>query len=176
MNRNRKVILNLLIMAILVPLVLYRSGLYLSPLSAHKHSERRIHYGPSQVVYIQDFEEGKYFLCKYDKWISCNTINRELLFFWRFGSQVTGIENDLSKAVSYTWHYSEGYYKVYGIINDERVKKIEGILSDGTVLTQTDFYEDMFLLTWTGESNKPYFIEIKGYDLHDTIIYEDSNP
>lgn len=175
MNRHRKLIRNLLIIAVLIPLTLYRSGLYLSPLSAHQHSERSIHYGPSQIMHVQDFEKGKYYLCKYDKWISCNTVNRKLLFFWGFGNQATGIENDLSKTVSYSWNASYEYYKVYGIINDKNIKKIEAVLSDGTVLTQTDFFEDMFLLAWTAEYGENYLIDIKGYDSEGLVLFEDPN-
>jgi hypothetical protein len=177
MDRQKKVLRNFLIIAILVPLALYRSGSYLTPLSAHEHSERSIHYGPSQVVHIQDYEEGKYILCKYDKWISCNTVNRQWLFFWRFGNQVTGIENDLTKGVNYTWSSSYQYFKAYGIINDDRIKKIEIMLSDGTTLTQTDFYDDMFLLTWTTEKHSDkYMKSIRGYDSNNAVLYEDSVP
>ena len=178
MNRRNKVLRNLLILAVLLPPAFFRSGLYLTPLSAHRHSERSIHYGPSQVVHIQDFEQGKYILCKYDKWISCNTVNQQWLFFWRFGNQVTGIENDPAKAVCYSWNQSYQYCKAYGILNDDRVKKIEITLSDGTILTQTDFYEDMFLLTWTSGTQNDMqdrdMERIRGYDSNNSVLYADS--
>ena len=85
MSRNKKIIRNIVVLGILFFVFLKATGLYLIPLSAHENSERSIHYGPSEVVHIEDFDEGKYILCKYDKWISCNTVKRELLFFWRFG-------------------------------------------------------------------------------------------
>ena len=116
MSKNKKILRNIVLLIIIIFILFPRFGLYLSPLSAHRASEKSIHYGPSEIVHIEDFDRGKYILGKYDKWISCNTVNRSLLFFWTFGDQVTGIENDLTKAVSYTWGMSEDQYKIYGII------------------------------------------------------------
>ncbi|NMB97272.1 MAG: hypothetical protein GYA02_11790, partial [Clostridiaceae bacterium] len=99
------------------------------------------------MIHIEDWDCGKYILCKYDKWISCNTVNRVLLFFWRFGNQPTGFENDRTKALDYTWDASRQYWKLYGIVNNEKIKKVEITLDNGEVLTQTDFYDDLFLFT-----------------------------
>jgi hypothetical protein len=153
-----------------------QSGFYLSPISAHENSERSIHYGPSEVVHIEDFDKGKYILGKYDKWVSCNTVNRELFFLWRFGNQPIGFENDKAKAVSYTWGASYQYNKVYGILNDTRVKKIEVALSNGDILTQTTFYDALFLITWKSEKNEnKNFKSIIGYDSENKIIFEEKN-
>ena len=180
MSRRNKALRNLLILAVLIPLAVSRSGLYLSPLLAHRSSERSIHYGPSMVVHVRDFDQGKYFLCKYDKWISCDTIRRTLFFFWRFGDQVTGVENDPDKPVCWTWSSRDTHCKAYGILNDGQVKKIELTLDDDTVLTQSDFYDDMFLLTWTDEKQEggrnPHGRQvksIKGYDSGGFVVYED---
>lgn len=174
MNRFKKVIRNIIILAALFFLFLWRSGLYFSPISAHEASERSIHYGPSEVVHIEDFDGGKYILCKYDKWVSCNTVKRELFFFWRFGDQPTGFENDKTKAVKYNWGGSYQDYKLYGIINDDKVKKIEITLSNGKILSQTKFYDDLFLLTWkSDEGTYGDFKNIKGYDANNNIIFED---
>lgn len=169
MSRPKKIIRNLLIVAILLLLFLNRSGLYFSPLSAHEHSERSIHYGPSKVVHVENFDGGKYILSKYDKWVSCNTVNRSLVFFWRFGDQPIGFENDKTKPLDFTWSGSYQNYKVYGIINDNRVKKIGITLSDDEVLTQTNFYDGLFLVSWT---NNQEFKNIKGYDSNGQVIFE----
>lgn len=171
MSRPKKIIRNLLVLVILLLLFLNRSGLYFSPLSAHEHSERSIHYGPSEVVHVEDFDGGKrlYILSKYDKWVSCNTVNRSLFFFWRLGDQPIGFENDKTKPLDFTWSGSYQNYKVYGIINDNRVKKIGITLSDGEVLTQTNFYDGLFLVTWT---NNQEFKNIKGYDSNGQVIFE----
>jgi hypothetical protein len=51
------------------------------------------------------------------------------------------------------------------------------MLSDGTTLTQTDFYDDMFLLTWTTEKHSDkYMKSIRGYDSNNAVLYEDSVP
>ncbi len=149
----------------------------MTPLSAHQHSERSIHYGPSEVIHIEDFDGGKYLLCKYDRWISCNTVNRTLHFLWGFGNQATGIENDKSKAVAFSGSESSENSIVYGIINDDRVKTIEITLANGNVLTQTNFHDNMFLIAWkTNNSNDRYFNNaLKGYDAANKVIFESDN-
>lgn len=174
MNRAKKIVRNLIIIAVLFFIFVKGLGLYLTPLSAHEHSERSIHYGPSEVVHIEDFDEGKYILAKYDKWVSCNTVNRTLFFLWRFGNQVTGFENDKTKVIDYTWSMSQNHSKLYGIINDDKIKKIQLTLGDGEIFTETEFYDDLFLFTWSSKNNESLTLEsIKGYDSNDNIIFEE---
>ena len=80
MSRKKKILRNLIILVILFFIFLKSTGLYLSPISAHKSSERSIHYGPSEIVHIEDFSRGKYILCKYNGWVSCNTVEKKLFF------------------------------------------------------------------------------------------------
>lgn len=174
MSRNKKVLRNIVVLGILFFVFLKVTGLYLTPLSAHKNSERSIHYGPSEVIHIEHFDRGKYLLCKYDKWVSCNTVKRELLFFWRFGNQVTGFENDKTKALDYTWGMSSGNYKLYGIINNDKIRKIQITLNNGEIFTETEFYENLFLFTWKADNDNQScdFNNIKGYDSNNNIICE----
>ena len=80
----------------------------------------------------------------------------------------------MTKAIDYTWGSSYQNYKTYGIINDIRVKKVEITLSNGQVLTQTDFYEDLFLFTWTSDNSGDWHSQnIRGYDSDNNIIFED---
>jgi hypothetical protein len=170
MSRKKKVVRNIIILIVLSILTFTR-GIYLTPIAAHEASERSIHYGPSKVVHIEDFDGGKYILCKYDKWISCNTINRTMYFFWTFGNQVTGIEVDKEKPLNFTWSHSNDRYKIYGIINDNNINRVELHLEDGTTLSQTKFYDDnMFLFTWEGESG---IGDVKAYDSQGNILFED---
>ena len=149
-------------------------GLYITPLSAHENSERGLNYGPSKVVHIENFKKGKYILGKYDKWISCDTVNRALFFFWSPGGQTLGFENDKTKAVSYTWSGSEQLVIAYGIVNDNRIKKLEITLDNGDILTNKDFYENLFLITRKVKDNKFVAIKtIRGYDSEDNIVYEE---
>lgn len=174
MSRPRKILRNIIILVILSFLFLKSTGLYLTPLGAHRASEKSVHYGPSKVVHVEDFPQGKYILGKYDKWISANTINKRLFFFWSFGNQVIGIENDLDKAVNLDYGLQGENYNYYGIINDERIKKIEILLDNGQVLQETKFYEDMFIFLDTGPNNKfPYVVSVKAYDLEGNVIFED---
>lgn len=170
MNRQKKLMRNIVLLLILGVILFSGGPLYLDPMAAHRASERSIHYGPSEVVHVENFPGGKYYLGKYDQWISCNTVNRTLGIFWRFGSQVTGIEVNEEKPVSYTWSYSEDRRKAYGVLNDKRTKRLEVHLTDGTVLTQRVFYQEMFLLTWTGEAE---FSKIVAYDSTDAVIFEE---
>lgn len=174
MNRRKLIIRNTVIILILFFLFLNRTGLYLTPLSAHEHSERSSHYGPSKIVYVEDFEKGKYFLGKYDKWVSCNTVNKVFLFFWSFGNQSTGFENDTSKVIDYSWGSTDDYHRCNGIKNDENVAKVEITLENGETYSTSEFYEDLFLITWVGsEDQGVYFRNIKAYDINNNIIYEE---
>jgi len=171
LNRKKKLIRNIIALIILLIIFVKGSGLYFTPLGAHRDSERTAHYGPSEIVHIEDFRKGKYILCRYDKWFSCNTVNRTLFFFWRFGNQVHGMENDLSEPLSYSWDGEGNFYKAYGIINDKNINKVELILSNGDRLAQEDFYGDMFLIPWQADGPRS-FSGIIAYDKNGDIIYE----
>lgn len=174
--KGKKIVRNILIVMLLAVILINRAGLYLSPLEAHESSERSIHYGPSEVVHVESFKGGKYILGKYDKWISCNTVNRELLLFWRFGNQVTGVENDKSQAMIYRWGMSDENVKVYGIINDKQIIKIEITLVNGDTIEGAEFYDDMFLFTWDNEDGQKKLLKkIVGYDSNNNVLFEDES-
>lgn len=174
MIRLKKTLRNIMIIMVLFFILLRSVGLYLTPMGAHRASEKSIHYGPSTVIHIEDFPGGKHILGKYDKWVSANTVKKSHLLFWRFGSQVTGIENDLNKGINLTYELSEEDYLYYGIINDGRIEKIELLLDNGEVLTQTKFHENMFVFTGSGPNDKfPYIEAVKGYDLERNLIFEE---
>ena len=175
MNREKKIIRNIILLIVSFFLFLRVAGLYLTPLAAHRASEKSIHYGPSQVVHIEDFVGGKSILGKYDKWISANTVNRSLFFFWRFGNGVIGIENDKTKEINYAYGMTGENAHYYGIINDEKIKRIEIVLENGEILNETEFYDDMFLLVGAGTNdNFPRVSNIKGYDSEGNVIYEEA--
>lgn len=174
MNRSKRILRNLIILIVLFFMFLRSTGLYLTPLAAHRASEKSIHYGPSKVVHVEDFTEGKYILGKYDKWISANTVNKGLFFFWRMGNGATGIENDLTKDINISYGMSGDNYKYYGIINDDRIKRVEILLDNREVLSETEFHEDMFIFAGSGPNNEfPYVKHVKGYDLEDNLIFEE---
>ncbi|MCB8814614.1 hypothetical protein [Desulfosporosinus shakirovi] len=176
MSRSQKIVKNLVVFLGLCFLFITQTALYLTPLSAHEHSERSLHYGPSEVVHVEDFDGGKYILANYDKWYSCNSVERTLGFFWRTGGGSIGTENDKTKAVAFSWSASYEHFVAYGIINNARVKRIELTLSNGQVLTQTKFYDNMFLIPWTDNTDNNYFGKLKGYDASNKVIFESELP
>lgn len=169
MSRSKRVLRNLLVLLGLCFLFVTQTVLYLTPLSAYEHSERSLHYGPSTIVHVEDYDGGKYILAKYDRWFSCNGVRRTLGLFWKPSNWSLGTENDKTKAVAFSWSASQEDFVVYGIINDERVKTLEVTLDDGQILTQTKFYDSMFLIPWTGDK---YLGKLRGYDAADQVIFE----
>jgi hypothetical protein len=151
-----------------------RTALYFSPISAHESSERNLHYGPSEVVHIEDFDGGKYLLCKYDKWISCNRVDRKLWVFWSHGQSPFGRENDLTKKINYSWSSIENNSVFWGIINDKSITKVELLMEDESKLTTTEFYDDMFLLTWKMETMEIYgFTKVSAYNSNGVLVFEE---
>ena len=175
MTRKKKIIRNLILIFIVLFVFFNTSGICLSPVSAHTFSDRRFHYGPSEIIHIEDVEDGKYFLCKFDKWISCDYIQKTMLFIWSMGSgSPTGIENDISKGfVISGGSYSGGKnYRnfIYGIINNRSITRVEIVFKNGDKLTQTTFYNGMFIITWRNE--KGWNIDaVNGYDSDSNLIY-----
>lgn len=178
MIRHKEALRNILIIVVLFFLFLNRTGLYLTPISAHESSEKSAHYGPSKVVYIEDFEKGKHILGKFDRWVSCNTVNKQLLFFWAFGNQVHGFENDITRGIDFSYGASHEYYKFYGIRNNVNISKVEIALYNGKVYETTEFYENLFLITWVasdGDDESIYIKNIKGYDLNNKLVFEEEH-
>ena len=178
MSRKKKVLRNTIILILLSFILLRSANLYLTPLSAHKAFEKSKHYGPSEVVHIENFNgdkyKGKYILSKYDKYISCIRVERKYLLFWRIRNQFPpGIENYLSQSVFFLGSGSGGHNEIWGIVNDDRIKKIEVINKSGEIFTETKFYDDMFIITWKSENGRlGWYEEIKGYDGEGKLIYE----
>lgn len=177
MTRKKKTLRNTIIIILLSFILLRNANLYLSPLSAHKAFEKSNHYGPSEVVHIEDFlgdkYKGKYILSKYDKYISCIRVDRKFFIFWRIRNQTPGIKNYLPESVLFLGGGSGEHNNIWGIVNDDRIKKIEVINKSGEVFTETKFYDDMFLITWESENGRlGWYEEIKGYDGEGKLIYE----
>ncbi len=164
MNRKKKLVKNIVIIFILFFVLINRSGLYLSPVSAHEASERSIHYGPSQLIHVTNYEGDKYMLCKYEEWVSCDRIERVLFFLWKFGSSPFGFENDLNEKLKFSWSYMNNKCQLYGIVNDDSIKMVEIVLEDGRTFTQTEFHDGLFLFNWTVDGGGIELDKITGYD------------
>jgi len=172
MNRKKKVVRNIVILIIL-SFIIFTRVLYLTPIAAHEESERSLQYGPSKIVHFEDFDGGKFILGKYDKWITCEPVNRYSLF-WTVGNRVT-VENDQNKPLVYGWIMDDRYgTMLYGVINDDRISKVELQLEDGSTLSQTDFYDgDMFLFIWENDFTQIWLNSLKAYDDLGNLIYEE---
>lgn len=176
MTRLQKIFRNLIILLVLFFIFLWGSGLHLSPLAANRASEKSIHYGPSEIVHVEDFPKGKYIIGKYDKWFSISTINRRMGIFWGFANITPGIEINLDQAINYMYTMSGDYYSYFGVINDESITKIELVLDNGDILTETKFYDQMFIVVGNSPNNKfPYLEAIRGFDSKDNLIFEEIN-
>lgn len=168
MIRLKKIIINIILISVCLYIFLNLTGLSLSPISAYEKSERKNHYGPSEIIHIEKSMNNRYILGRYDKWVSLNTIKRDFFFFW-IGTDPIGFENTKSKAIEYNWNMNDNALKIYGIINDERIKKIEVILDNSMTTTITEFYEDLFF--FVADTNQ-YSHTIRGYDINDELIFE----
>lgn len=170
MNRKRKIIRNLLIIAWCILVFIHQH--YLSPVKAHYDSEAAIHYGPSQIVHMRDYDKGKYILSRYDQWISLNRVDRVLGFLWSFGRSPHGHRVDDSEPIFYQWGASYTYYHLYGLVQDLDIKRIHLVLNEDIVLVQEGLYDGMFLFTWTAEEYDSFkFKTIEAYDAEGQLLY-----
>ncbi|MCW3488933.1 hypothetical protein [Dethiobacter alkaliphilus] len=174
MNRKKQVLRNLVILFVVILFFMRLFALHLSPLSVLENAERSLHYGPSEVVHVEEHPGGKYILGRYDKWFSFYRIDRVYFFLWRLGGINIGNQIDLSESISYSGGATQSSQEIYGIINDNRIKKVEVLLTDGTVLSQAEFYDSMFLFTL----QEPYedkwkYKDLRAYDSENNLIYEE---
>jgi hypothetical protein len=174
MSRNKKLIRNLVLIVLLIILYMNRTGLYFSPITAHERSERDLHYGPSEIIHVEDFDGDRYLLCQYDKWISCNVVKRRFFVFWSHGMNPVGFENDTYQKIDYSWRGWEDYSIFWGSINDKDITKIELDLRDGSTMTETEFYDGLFVFSWKPEKLQiPAFTEVRGYNTEGELVFED---
>lgn len=180
MNRNKKLIRNIIIILLIFFLNLYLSGFYLNPKKAHLESEKSLGYGPSEIVHIEDYELGKYLLSRYEDYFSLGSVKNYLKVFYRIGSYRIGEKVDKSEDINFNYSidYSraeKGYGAFYGVRNNELISKIEIGLSDGTIESTNKFYDDMFLIKWnvfhSTENSDRNVDYIRGYDNHGNVIY-----
>lgn len=176
MSKGKKLGRNILLIVILFYLFLINTGLFLNPITAHKNSEITLHYGPSDIVHVADYEKGKYILGKYDKWVSCDAINRYLYILYAIGNGGIGFEIDKNEKLNYSWRSSGEYYRLYGIVNDNNIKKVKLTLTDGSIYEQTEFYDDLFLFYWSTDEDDVEYSNIKAYDADNNMIFEEYAP
>lgn len=173
MSRSKKLVRNIIVIILLSFILGSWFGLSLTPLSAYEKTEKGIHYGPSRIIHIEKNKKNQVILGRYDKWISSCTLRKVLFFFWAAESVPISIENDNSKPICYTWSYYNPTIKVYGFLNDNRIDKIEVTLTNGEIITQTEFYDNLFLVTYDNDNKGDvYFKALRGYDAENNKIFE----
>ena len=184
MTRSKKTIINILIILLLFPLLMYVNGLYFSPLVALHASERDLHYGPSQIVHSFDLDGKRYFLGTYDNYITFSPIKRSLKFFWAYGGGF-GLENPMDVPFFANYRRDDDNWLVYGAVNDPKIKeiKLEVVSSLETPafppssISIEDFYEGLFYSSWKMEDSQDwdYFdirISLKAFDSDGLIVDE----
>ncbi len=176
MNRAIRTVRNIVIIGVLFTCFLALEGLRLTPIQAHIVSEKGIHYGPSEIVKVFDHGSYQHLLCKYDKWISCNTVNKHLLFLWSPGSQPIGFENDKNKDIDFSWNVSKGVDLVYGGVNNPHITKIELHIDETNTLIQNSLYDGLFYFSWEGKDHHWQDLKIIGYNSNNEKVYETSYP
>lgn len=181
MSRQKKVLRNGLLIAVVLGILFWGSNLHLSPVKVFEITERQFHYGPSEIVHMEDFRGGKQILAiDNDTSISCFTLERRYVFFWRLassGGPVAMFEFDPLLPVDHAWSMTgQGDYKFWGIVNDERIERLELEMSDGTRYHQDQFHGGgVFLIQHQGMmESRIFYAFLRGYDHEDQLIYEEA--
>ena len=166
MIRLKKTIRNLLIIVALLFLFMQFNGLYLSPVQALHSSEEDLHFGPSEIVHSFDYGESRYFLTRYEEYISCQPIKKVLGVFWRYGGGY-GSPNDKTRPIFYQEARGEEDWRIFGVRNDASIAYLEATLDDpegeGEPITLTckEFYDNMFYFIREGEE---HLMSVTAYD------------
>ena len=85
-----------------------------------------------------------------------------------------GFENDTYQKIDYSWRGWEDYSIFWGSINDKDITKIELDLRDGSTMTETEFYDGLFVFSWKPEKLQiPAFTEVRGYNTEGELVFED---
>lgn len=177
-HQYKRLLYSLSILFFLICTYFAFSRIAFTPRQAFEKSERSALYGPSYIVHEERKGSVHYFLGYYDKWFSCHPAVRTLFGTWRPGNQVHGQEMDKSKPINFSAGYStyndKQSFKVYGIVHDPNITKIELHLTlEGApiVLKQEKLYENMFLFILDGSDYD--FNKIVGMTDTGKVVYEE---
>lgn len=167
----------------------YFNYYHLSPLEAHKQSERTFYYGPSEVVEEIDFGDAQVFLGIYKDWFSANMVVKHKGIFWAPGSGIGGTEIKKDQDISHSWSGSsinEDFMlmKFYGIVSNPDIVKVELDVIEGyhnsanaenEVLTLSYILNDhrMFIFHWNEVEHEYKWISLRGLNRNGDIVYEE---
>lgn len=183
MNRKKKILINIIVIILLSAIFLNINNLSITPTRAFENFEKQGHYGPSKIVNQTSYKGNKYFIAQYDKWFSMVIVKRSLLLFWSNESSYIGNEINKEEAVNVqlfaNQRNEEIIYQYFGMINDNRIEKIEMIQESGDIIEITEFFDNMFIYVdsfETRDQSKIYFeyldYKLIAYDKNNNIIYE----
>lgn len=185
MTKRQKIIRNLIILILLFLVISSITGASLTPLMAHRRSERSGHYGPSRIIASQRINGIVLYLCKYDKWYSLDTIRRGFLWLWYPGDHYFRKKPDINTPIDFDFGYTSttdnnNLGRFYGIVNDPDIKsvKLEVKLTNGQMKTfeQRKLYDNMFLFILDQGTIGYKSVKITGFDRGSNIIYEKTFP
>lgn len=185
MNKRKDLKRNLFILLMLFLFLGSFSNTSLTPLAAHKKSERTANYGPSTIAKVQRIKGGMLYLCKYDKWYSLSAVVKDFFWLWHPGDQVLGTENNLKNPINYNLGYStrtsnHTVGQFYGIVNDSNIKSVKlelNLSGQMKIFEQEELYDNMFLFIWENNIQMKYMsAKIIGYDKDSNIIYKGTYP
>lgn len=178
MNRVKKILRNFILIFALLLIVMKLTDMHFTPIAAYREEEKRKHYGPSEVMQVQKLGEERFVIAKYDKWFSAQDYWPGWRFLWIGSPKTSIIENNKKKAICSRFEsgINSGYYIVYGVVNDKKIKRVEVTLQTGKNFSQTKFKDGLFSLSWKDENwedSEPVDKIIRGYDGDNKIIFED---
>lgn len=180
MIKMKKLIRNIIILSVLILLINIDTPFSFTPLAAHKRSEKSANYGPSVIIKTQSLNGKKLYLCKYDKWFSLDTVQREFLGLWFPGDGPYGIEADTTKAIDY-YYRTDGSnnhrtYEFFGKVNDKKIKSVSleiELNGNPKKLELNKLYEDLFMFVFEEDNKlKCEMKVITGYDSSSNILFE----
>ncbi|HZK02777.1 MAG TPA: hypothetical protein VFC96_07940 [Anaerovoracaceae bacterium] len=180
MIRLKKTIKNLIILAIMLPLFMGFNGLFFSPTKALHTSEKDLHYGPTEIVHSFERDNMRYFLGRYENYITFVPIKRAMGIFWRYGGGF-GVENHSDKPVFYSYRSNDDEYAIFGVRNDHDIVRIDLVFKGPDEYTKRisidEFYDDLFYVMWKKEDDTAVVYGLSenclfAYDKDEKIVYE----
>jgi len=194
MKKKKAIIINLIIIAFSLLVYMTVTGSAFTPEKAHKKQELTINYGPSEIVEVVEKGTSRFILGQFNGYYSCSMVERGFLGLW-YGTKRSGMwgtEIDQSKPINYNQflvrgddsNFDELY--VYGVINDNNIKKIEIDLfledAEGKIQTASieikgsdEIFGDMFfgVIEKEGMINIVYSKRVVAFDQEGQLIYEE---
>lgn len=172
---RRNIVIILTVFCIIV--VFYPASV--SPITALRREERALNYGPSVIIKTEKFNNEYWYLCKYDKWYSIDTVKQGTLGLWYSGTIING--NGLnSEPVEYSMAFGAGdngkKHVLFGRVNDRRIKSVKFEIEfnkKAKIVEQNKLYDNLFMIFCDGYGNLIYRInDIQGLDENSKVVFE----